>query len=71
MTGEQRAKGLALVLTAIIETINECPDGCPGGPLYMALASGLGISFDQFEMLMAAVVKTGRVKKVGHCYYKV
>jgi hypothetical protein len=68
MTPESQRQ-LALVVRAVVETIDECPDfGAPGGHIYAALME-IGFSLEAFEKLMAALVKSGKVIKRGHCYF--
>lgn len=55
---------------AIVETVNKAPMGVPCGPLYMALMhvwpNLTSAGFNEFVDLL---VKTGKVRRVGHCLY--
>lgn len=68
MTPKQRA-ALAALVSATVEAIQEAgPSGAPGGVLYAALMTQ-GCTLAQFESLMGALVRTGRVKQRGHLYF--
>ncbi len=64
----QKARALAVLCDAIVETIAECSTGAPGGTLYAALMSH-GCSYEQFEQIMSALVATRRVEKRGQLYF--
>lgn len=65
----EQLTALGAVLGAIRGTIAECgPMGAPGGVLYAALM-GHGCTLSQFESIMGALVRSGRVRKVGECYH--
>lgn len=66
------AKQVVIQLTtALYETVVETGErGAPAGPMYAAFMS-TGLSLAGFEAIMAALVKAGKVRKVGHCYYAV
>jgi hypothetical protein len=56
-------------LCETLETvINDSPTGVPAGPLYMALSQA-GMTLDQFEKLMSALVMCGKIRKSGHQYF--
>lgn len=56
---------------AVVETVEESePHGAPGGVLYMALMQ-VGYSFDQFQSLMAGLVRDGVVRLEGQLYHTV
>jgi hypothetical protein len=57
------------VAEAIIETVNECPQGAPAGPMYAAMMQFM--SLDTFEQMMRLLVEAGRVRKQGHLYFPV
>ncbi len=63
---------LAQVLEAIVETVNEAPNGAPCGPLYMALMHVWpSLSSQTFNMMIAALVSEGKVERRNHCLYRV
>jgi hypothetical protein len=70
ITATQR-NALLRAVDAVLDTIREMGrDGAPAGPLYLALM-GMGCTLGQFEMLMDALVRTGKVRKQGDVYYAV
>jgi hypothetical protein len=56
------------LLNGLAEEINASPQGVPAGPLYMAFATK-GLTLDQFEAIMGALVTTGKIRKSGHQYF--
>jgi hypothetical protein len=58
---------LAILSDAIYETICEVELGAPGGHIYAAVLNL--VDFNQFNAIMAALVKSGKVVKRGQCYY--
>jgi len=67
----QQAAALRMIVSAVLETIQQAgPLGAPGGHLYAALMTR-GCTLSQFESLMGALVRTGRVEKRGECYHAV
>jgi len=57
------------ICAAIVDAVAEAgPIGAPGGILYCALNSQ-GMSLDQFNQFMAALVKLGKLRKEGECYF--
>lgn len=72
MNEQQAQRLLAKISEAIVETVNEAPNGAPCGPLYMALMHVWpSMTSLQFNMLIATLVAAGKVRRVGHCLYKV
>lgn len=71
MLQSQRAT-LILIASAILDTIKEADPviGAPAGPLYAAMAN-YGMSLQVFEQIMSALVKSGKLRKSGHCYFPV
>lgn len=61
---------LMRVIRAIVQTVNETPEGAPGGILYAVLMSQ-GCTLNQFETLMSALVMQGIIRKQGDCYYPI
>lgn len=68
---DQQAKAiLAEICKAIVETVNEAPNGAPCGPLYMALMHVWpSMTSEQFNMLIDTLVAAGKVERRGHCLY--
>ncbi len=65
---EAQKRALILIVSAITETIKEAGElGAPGGVMYAALMSQ-GCTLNQFESIMGALVRMGRVTKDGDCY---
>lgn len=66
---EQQAHALRQVADAIIEAVKAAgPLGAPGGPLYAALMTA-GCTLHQFEQIMGALVRVGKLSKRGDCYF--
>jgi hypothetical protein len=66
----ESVQAIVEVATALLEAVEASgSNGAPGGHLYAA-SMGL-LSLDQFERIMGMLVKSGRIRKVGHVYYKV
>ena len=57
------------VYQAVVATINETPQGAPGGPMYAALMQY--ISLDQFQTMMNSLVYAGRVRREGELYFPI
>ena len=67
-TAEQK-RALIVIVSAITETIKEAGElGAPGGVLYAALMSQ-GCTLNQFESIIGALVRLGRITKDGDCYH--
>jgi hypothetical protein len=65
----EQAKALLAILDGIVEAVAAAgPIGAPGGILYAALMSA-GCSFSQFNSIMGALVRAGKVVKRGDCYH--
>jgi len=57
------------VLDLVATTVEECGGtGCPGGILYAGMMN-VGVTLEQFEAIMARLVRDGRVTKRGQVYY--
>jgi hypothetical protein len=66
-TSEQAQMAIAL---ALLETIKEAGEnGAPSGPMYMAVQQSIGLSLDDYEAMMRAIVRTGFVRHEAYCYY--
>ena len=64
----QEAWVVALALTVIDVVKSAGSMGAPGGHIYNAL-SAHGVTFDQYNGLMAGLVQAGRIEKRGQCYH--
>lgn len=54
---------------AVVDAVKEAgPQGAPAGPMYAAFMS-VGMNLEQFERMMAALVKSGRLRKSGDLYF--
>jgi len=70
MTIEQ-IKALKAVADAIIETVQGAgPMGAPGGHIYAALMAQ-GCTLHQYEQIMSGLVRAGKLRKSGECYFAV
>jgi hypothetical protein len=68
MTRQQQAQAVRVVCRAIVDAVKEAGDlGAPGGVLYAVLQGS--ISLAQFEQLMSALVRTGKLRREGDLYY--
>mgnify|MGYP001005788984 CR=1 FL=1 len=64
-----QTQALRTIVGAVTEAIAAAGEtGAPGGVLYAALMSQ-GCTLSQFESLMGALCRTGRIVKRGECYY--
>lgn len=65
----QQAAALKVLVDAVVGTVKEAgPLGAPGGVIYAALMAH-GCLLEQFESLMEALVRLGKVTKRGDCYH--
>jgi hypothetical protein len=68
MTSQQQAQAVRIVCSAIVDAVKEAGDlGAPGGVLYAVLQAS--ISLAQFEQLMSALVRTGKLRRDGDLYF--
>lgn len=67
-----KASLLLAMCDAILATVAAADPviGAPGGHIYAALMH-VGLTLDQFEQVMALLVKVGKVRKSGQCYFPV
>lgn len=66
---ERQQLALRAIVTAVMGTIEDAGAlGAPSGVLYAAL-SAHGCSLEQFSSLMAALVRSGRVRQTANVYY--
>jgi hypothetical protein len=69
--GTINTAALALILEAVVDAVRAGgPEGVPGGTLYAALMS-VGCTYEQFEHIMSALVKFGKLRKSGKLYFVV
>ena len=65
---QQKAAALRLALQAILDAVKEAGStGAPGGVLYAALLDRM--SLHQFEQIMSALVKAGKLRREGDLYF--
>jgi hypothetical protein len=66
----EQAQAVRIVCGAIVDAVKEAGDlGAPGGVLYAVLQGSLSLA--QFEQLMSALVRTGKLRRDGDLYYGV
>jgi hypothetical protein len=70
MTQEDAKRVLANVVNAMLETVQEMPQGAPEGPMYLAFQH-YGISLGTFQAITAALVDAGKVRRSGNVLYPV
>jgi hypothetical protein len=54
---------------AVVATINETPQGAPGGPMYAAVMQYMNL--DQFTQMMDSLVHAKRIRREGDVYYPI
>jgi hypothetical protein len=66
----QQVHALREIGKAIIETVKESDPviGAPGGILYAALMAS-GCTLNQFQQIMAGLVRAGYLGQSGECYH--
>lgn len=68
---QAQAAALRAIVDAVVDAVRAAgPLGAPGGHLYAALMAQ-GCTLSQFESLMGALVRTGKVTRRGECYHVV
>jgi hypothetical protein len=66
---ESQKKALAMIVAAVVDAVKAAgPSGAPGGVLYAALMAQ-GCTMSQFESLMGALVRAGKLTQSGHLYF--
>ena len=69
MTATQQVDAIKAVCDAILDTVRlSSPLGAPAGPMYAAMMAQ-GFTLEQFETVMGALVKAGKLRKSGDLYY--
>lgn len=67
----QQAQALKLIVESIIEAVAAAGSlGAPGGVIYAALMQ-YGCSLNQYESIMSALVRAGKLRKQGDLYFTV
>lgn len=65
----QQAAALRAIVEAVTEAVAAAGSlGAPGGVIYAALM-GHGCSLSQYESLMGAMVRAGKLRRSGHLYF--
>ena len=55
------------VYKAVIDTVNETPQGAPAGSMYAALMQYM--TLDQFQTMMDSLVYAKRIRREGDLYF--
>ena len=65
----EQIKAVQQLATLIVDSVKEADTGygCPAGPMYAALMAH-GCTLNQFEQIMSALVRVGKLTKHGDCY---
>ena len=67
----QQLQALRAACDLILEAVRESgPLGAPAGVMYAALMAH-GCTLNQFESIMGALVRAGKLRKSGDCYHVV
>lgn len=68
----EQIKALKAVMDAIIEVVRQTQGsmGAPGGHIYAALMAH-GVTLRQYEQIMSGLVRVGKLRKQGECYFVV
>jgi hypothetical protein len=67
----EQLTALKAVGDAIIETVSLAgPLGAPGGHIYAALMTH-GATLEQYDQIMSDLVRAGKLRKRGDCYFLV
>ena len=69
MNDQKVLQALRAIVAAIVESIKEAGEfGAPGGIIYAAL-SAKGASLSQYQSIMDALVRSGKVTREGDLYF--
>lgn len=68
LTAAQREALLAIVDVTVEAVRAAGPTGAPAGPMYAAMMAH-GCTLTQFEGLMSALVRSGRLRQSGNLYF--
>jgi hypothetical protein len=67
MTNEQ-IRLVRMIADGIVDTVREAgPLGAPSGPMYLAMQEQ-GCTLSQYQSIMGALVRAGRLVQDGHVY---
>ena len=65
----KQMQAIKAIADAIVEAVRAGgPTGAPGGVIYAALMAH-GISLEQYEQIMEALVRVGRLRRSGQLYF--
>lgn len=71
MTSTQATAALKEICDTIVSAVKAAgPMGCPSGNLYAVLMTA-GCTMEQYDQMMGALVKAGKLTKQGHLYFAV
>ena len=68
MTTQDQIQAMRKILDAVIDAIKATPEGTPEGSLY-ALLMTQGCSLNQFQAIIGALCKAGKIRKEGHLLF--
>ena len=69
LTLDQKTEAVKAIFDAVVESVKEAgPMGAPGGSLYAALMT-YGFTLNQFEAIMDALIRIGKLEKRGQLYF--
>lgn len=68
---QRQVAALRMILDAVVESVSEAGElGAPGGVVYAALMAH-GVTLQQYEGIMGALVRAGRLRRSGELYFVV
>jgi len=71
LTDDQKSSVVKMLCDSIIESVQAAGSlGAPAGHLYAALMQH-GFTLEQFERIMDALMRIGKVRKSGNLYFAV
>lgn len=71
MTPQQQTEGIRRIAQAIVEAVKEAGEfGAPSGIVYAAL-NAQGMTLDQYQQFIAALVKLGKLRQDGDLLHAV
>lgn len=66
---DRAVAALRLILDGIVDAVTACePIGAPGGVIFAALMER-GCSLEQYQQLMGALVRAGKLTREGDLYH--
>ena len=69
MNTASKIQAILKITEALIQAVNDTPNGIPAGTLYAGLMT-TGCTLQQFDQLMGMIVASGRIRKQGDLYCK-